>query len=91
MSNDIRKTINRIIVFILSLPFAIPILSPIILLYFLYLSTFPEGRIKLKRYYRVISSIFLLILKCFKSDSKIRREARSDLWSMCKDYWNGKS
>ena len=82
MSEKFKKTINRAIIFILSLPFAIPILSPILLLYALYLSTFPEGRAKLRRYYAFNLDI-IVKLKTSKG--------RSEIWKMCKDYWYGKN
>ena len=82
MYKKFKKQINRAIIFILSLPFAIPILSPILLLYALYLSTSPEGREKLRKYY----SFTLEILKNLKTS-----EGRSRIWKMCKDYWYGKN
>ena len=90
MSTKIKKTVNRIIVFILSLPFAIPLLSPIILIYFLYLSTFPEGRAKLKKFYGIFIHFSRLIIGCFsRNNPEKRAKSRADLWQECKNYWNG--
>lgn len=90
MASKLKKTFNRIIVFILSLPFAIPLLSPIILLYFIYLSTSAEGRLKLKRYYALFLHLSGLIMGCFSRNDKAKRaRSRSALWQECKNYWNG--
>jgi len=90
MASKLKKTFNRIIVFILSLPFAIPLLSPIILLYFIYLSTSPEGRLKLKRYYALFIYLSGLVMGCFSRNDPIKRaKSRSALWQECKNYWNG--
>ena len=90
MASNLKKTLNRIIVFILSLPFAIPLLSPIILLYFIYLSTSPQGRVKLKRYYALFLHLSKLIIGCFSRNNPTKRaQSRSALWQECKNYWNG--
>ncbi len=92
MSTKIKKTINRIIVFILSLPFAFVVLSPLLILYGLILASYPEGREKLKGYYSISMKILNLIIGCFKADTlEKRKKARAELWLICKNYWNGKN
>jgi hypothetical protein len=92
MSTKLRKTINRIILFILSLPFAFVVLSPLLLVYGLFLMTYPEGRQKLLVYYRFTINLFGLILGCLNlNDKATRKKSRSELWTKCKDFWDGKS
>jgi hypothetical protein len=92
MSIKLRKTINRIILFILSLPFAFIVLSPLLLIYAIFLATYPEGRQKLLLYYKVTIRWVSLILGCLNlKDMDQRKKSRSELWGEFKHFWDGKS
>tara|TARA_B100001996_G_C18297320_1_gene453199 strand:+ start:194 stop:472 length:279 start_codon:yes stop_codon:yes gene_type:complete len=92
MSSDIKKTINRIILFVLSLPFAFVVLSPLLILYGIFLASYPEGRVKLNKFYKIISRIIKLMIESVKGDSvDKKKQSRSELWLICKNYWNGKN
>ena len=92
MSIEVKKTINRIILFILSLPFAFIVFSPLLILYGLFLFSYPEGRLKLKKFYKITTKIISLMVESVKGDSADKKkQSRSELWVMCKNYWNGKN
>jgi len=82
MYEKFKKLINRLFLFILSLPGAFIILAPIFLLYGGYLLLSADGRIKLKRYF-LLTVNFLNLCKT--------REGRRQSWILIKNFWNGKN
>lgn len=82
MYDKFKKVINRVFLFILAMPFGIPILTPFFIIYGIYLYSFPEGRIKLKKYFK----IFKECLKLLKSKS-----GRKELFQRIKLFWAGKN
>ena len=69
MNNKFKKVINRIFLFILAMPFGIPLLAPFFIIYGIYLYTFPEGREKLKNYF----TNFVECLKLFQKSIRKNR------------------
>lgn len=82
MYDKFKKVINRVFLFILAMPFGIPILAPFFLIYGIYLYSFPEGRNKLKKYFET----FKECLKLLKNKS-----GRKELIQRMKFFWAGKN
>jgi hypothetical protein len=82
MHKKFKKVINRVFLFILAMPFGIPILAPFFIIYAIYLYTFPEGRKKLKNYFK----IFIEYLKLLRN-----KTGRKELVQKMKLFWAGKN
>ena len=82
MNNKFKKVINRIFLFILAMPFGIPLLAPFFIIYGIYLYTFPEGREKLKNHFTIIAEC-LNLLKT--------KSGRKELILKMKLFWAGKN